>query len=145
MTAAIGEFVDRNTFRFEFHYQHEPEAVWDAITDTKQLSHWFMPMRIEPRVGGQVSQVWQRCNHTGSGHSHGFRYARLLEYRFEKGAWDWPAGVLRFELALDPEGCRLIFTQSIAPDTIWSVDVEGQVAGPGTLHPEGMCRLAALL
>ena len=140
MTLAVGTFVDRNTVRFELDYPHPPAAVWNALVDPDAVRVWFMPMDIELRVGGRVV-LWDTDE-------PGFEPARgvvtacetnaLLEYRFEAGPWRWPASTLRFEVSAVDEGSRLVFTQQVAPDTVWGVDPEGQVGGIGTIHP-GAC------
>ena len=138
--AELGRIVDRHTIRFELRYPHGPEAVWRAITDPASLAVWFMSMELDLRVGGRVVLHYrgQPGTRPAVGEVSALEDGALLEYRFEKGPWDWPEGTLRFEVVPDDSGCRLVFTQSIAPDTVWSVDPDGQVGGPGTLHP-GAC------
>lgn len=136
-TAALGRFIDRNTFRFEIRYPHPPGRVWRAITEVDALAAWFLPIEIELRVGGTVL-LHEPEGAKAEGIVTALVAEVLLEFAFGKGAWQWPEGALRFELAPDGDGCRLVFTQRVAPGTVWAIDPEGQVGGPGTLHP-GAC------
>jgi uncharacterized protein YndB with AHSA1/START domain len=138
----IGTFPDRNTFRMEIHYPHPPSLVWRAITDPEELETWFMPMEIEPRVGGKVS-----LKHTSRpeiDRAYGvvtvFDVESVFEYCFpDAGREQWPESVLRFELMPQHDGCTLVFTQKLAPDTLVREDwTHLQIAGPGTLLP-GTC------
>ena len=140
-TDARGTFPDRNTFRLETRYPHPPDRVWQAITDPEHLAVWFMPMQIDLRVGGRVLLVdygQEGKSPPAEGVVTACEPGSLLEYRFDKGEWDWPESTLRYELSVDGDGCRLVFSQTVAPDTVWAVDPEGQVGGPGTIHP-GAC------
>jgi uncharacterized protein YndB with AHSA1/START domain len=138
----IGTFPDRNTFRLEIHYPHPPSLVWRAITEPDALQTWFMAMTIEPRVGGAVS-----LKHTSRpeiDRAHGvvtvFDVESVFEYSFpDAGREQWPESVLRFELTPDDHGCRLVFTQRLAPGALAREDLAHlQIAGPGTLIP-GTC------
>jgi uncharacterized protein YndB with AHSA1/START domain len=137
---SLGTFVDRNTIQFELEYPHPPSAVWSAITDPAALAIWFMPMTMDLRAGGAVTLVYNDTPGIvpAQGVVTELEPGSVLEYRFEKGPWDWPESVLRFELTPLEDGSRLVFSQRIAPDTVWSVDTEGQLGGPGTIHP-GAC------
>jgi uncharacterized protein YndB with AHSA1/START domain len=46
---------ETRTARFERVLRHPPHAVWEALTTTSALGHWFMRATIEPRVGGVAS------------------------------------------------------------------------------------------
>ena len=138
----IGTFPDRHTLRLEIRYPHPPSLVWRAITEPEALGTWFMPMDIEPHVGGAVSLA-----HTGTpggDRAHGvvtaFEIDAVLEYRFpDAGREQWPECVMRFQLAADDGGCTLVFTQTLAPHALireaWA---DLQIGGPGTLAP-GTC------
>jgi len=138
----IGTFPDRNSFRLTIHYPHPPSLVWRAITEPAALGTWFMPMEIEPHVGGAVSL--EHTGRPGSERAHGvvtvFDIDAVLEYRFpDAGREQWPESVMRFELVPDGAGCTLVFTQTLAPHVLvreaWA---HLQVGGPGTPAP-GTC------
>ena len=140
-TDPIGTFPDKNTFRIEVYYAHPPSLVWRALTEPDAIEAWFMPMEIEGRVGGAVS-----LQHPGPPPSTSFGVitvfdvGSVLEYRFpDAGREQWPESVLRFELAAEREGCRLVFTQKLAPDVLAREEwLQSQIAGPGTFMP-GTC------
>ncbi len=136
----LGTFPDRHTIRFEIFYPHPVSRVWDAITDPRSLSVWFMPLDMEQRVGGRVVLRYSSQDELvpAEGVVTSFESESVLEYRFAKGPWRWPESTLRFDLAPDGHGCRLVFSQEVAPDTVWDPDPDGQIGGPGTVHP-GAC------
>ena len=142
-TEPLGTFPDKHTFRLELTYSHPPSRVWQAITDPEQLRVWFMPMELDLRLGGRVLL-------TRYGQPEDVPAAeatitqlepeRVLEYRFMPGPWEWPESTLRFELTPDGDGCRLVFTQRMAPDFMptWRDMARLHIAGPGTHNP-GAC------
>jgi hypothetical protein len=73
--------------RFERHLDHSRERVWWAITDPRELRHWFPP--------SEALQV------TESDPPH------LL-------AGTWYGDALRFELRSEGEGCVLVFTHTFS-------------------------------
>ncbi len=145
MTAVepLGMFPDKHTFRLELTYPHPPSRVWKAITEPEHLAVWFLPMELDLRVGGRALLTWY-------GQLDGVPAAeatitelepeRVLEYRFEVGPWEWPPSTLRFELTPESGGCRLVFTQRMAPDFMptWRGMEKLHIAGPGTHNP-GAC------
>ena len=142
-TEPLGTFPDRHTFRLELTYPHPPSRVWQAITDPEQLRVWFLPMELDLRLGGRVALTWY-------GQPEGVPPAeatitqlepeRVLAYRFAAGPWEWPPSTLRFELTPEGDGCRLVFTQRMAPDFLptWRDMARLHIAGPGTHNP-GAC------
>lgn len=137
---SLGSFVDRHTIRFELYYPHPREAVWAALTDESALAVWFMPMTIDLREGGAVTLRYSSRPERvpAEGTVTELVPHEVIEYHFEKGPWEWPAGELRFELSDRDNGTQVVFTQRIAEDTVWSAEPDGQVGGPGTIHP-GAC------
>jgi uncharacterized protein YndB with AHSA1/START domain len=152
-TSGLGHFADRNTIRFDLVYPHPPSAVWRAITETEALAVWFLPWELDLRLGGTVLIFEEgdgsRDKDAGppaTGTITALVPESLLEISFDQdGRRPWPAGFVRFELSAHPDGCRLVFSQTVAPDHVW-FEPEGQVGGPGTIHPgacagwEGMVR-----
>jgi uncharacterized protein YndB with AHSA1/START domain len=46
---------DYATLQFERYFQHPPESVWKAITESEDLAKWYMTKaRIDGRVGGTI-------------------------------------------------------------------------------------------
>jgi uncharacterized protein YndB with AHSA1/START domain len=150
--SCVGHFPDRNTIRFDLVYRHPRSSVWRAITETEALAVWFLPWELDPRLGGTVL-IWEEAGEREPGEGPpatgtitAFEPESLLEITFDQdGRRPWPRGFVRFELSAHADGCRLVFLQTVAPDHIW-FEPEGQVGGPGTIHPgacagwEGMVR-----
>jgi uncharacterized protein YndB with AHSA1/START domain len=142
-TGALGTFPDKHTFRLELTYPHPPSRVWKAITAEENLAVWFMPLELELRVDGHAV-LKDYGQPAGVPPARGtvtvVEAERLLEYHFGAGAWEWPESTLRFELTAENGGCRLVFTQRLAPDSVpeWRGFAKAQIAGPGT-HLPGAC------
>jgi uncharacterized protein YndB with AHSA1/START domain len=99
--------------RFERHYEHPVERVWQALTTPERLVEWLAAAHVEPRRGGRIELRWQ--NTDGQGDSpvlHGeiteYDPPRLIEYHGDIH------GVLRWELAEADGGCDLRFTSTLA-------------------------------
>jgi uncharacterized protein YndB with AHSA1/START domain len=106
----LGAFERRGNhldMRFERHYPHAIETVWSALTDPARLEDWMGVAQVEPYVGGRYDTmiggpqpmtgrilVWQPPN--------------VLEFNWNNA--DAPDSVVRYELAGDGKGTRLIFT-----------------------------------
>ncbi len=89
--------------RFERRLAHSPEKVWRALTDMKELAHWF-PARIEgAREAGAELRFFFAEGEPMKGKISAFDPPRLLEYT-------WEGDLLRWELEPEGAGCRLIFT-----------------------------------
>jgi uncharacterized protein YndB with AHSA1/START domain len=133
---ALGEFVDRHTFRLKTWYPYSTGEVWTAITERDALALWFYPMDIEQRVGGKV------VLHDSQGGDAEATVTELvpetlLEYHFQRGQ-SWPEGDFRFELWPEADGCWLAFSQRVMPGHVWRIQPEGQIGGRGTIPP-GAC------
>ena len=48
---------DRVEYRMErtFSVAATPEQVWDAIATAEGIAAWMVPVRLDPRIGGEVS------------------------------------------------------------------------------------------
>jgi uncharacterized protein YndB with AHSA1/START domain len=97
--------------RFERRLSHRPEKVWRALTEARELAHWFpasmegandhgAPLRFtfpdgkSPTLTGEITE---------------YDPPRALAYTMgdEK---------LRWELSPIPEGCLLVFTTEVTED-----------------------------
>lgn len=140
---ALGTFPDKHTFRLELTYPHPPSRVWKAITEEGHLAVWFMPLELDLKVGGHAV-LKDYGQPAGVPPARGtvtvVEPERVLEYHFGRGAWEWPESTLRYELTAEDGGCRLVFTQRLAPDSVpdWRGFDAAQIAGPGT-HLPGAC------
>lgn len=109
MTGTLERTADGPRLRFTRRLQHPPERVWRALTEPAHLAAWFpdrivverwvpgAPLRFEPAEGvaepfdGEVLVV---------------EPPRVLELR-------WGTDVLRFELAVDGDGCVLTLLDTL--------------------------------
>ncbi|MFY0567463.1 SRPBCC domain-containing protein [Archangium lansingense] len=89
--------------RFERRLNHPPEKVWRALTDNKELAHWF-PARIEgDRQAGAELRFFFAEGDPTTGKISVFDPPRVLEYT-------WEGDLLRWELRPEGGGCLLVFT-----------------------------------
>ena len=94
---------NRVELRFERRLTHPPEKVWRALTDSKELAHWF-PARIEgAREAGAELRFFFEQGDPGTGKISVFDPPRVLEYT-------WEGDLLRWELKPEGTGCLLVFT-----------------------------------
>jgi uncharacterized protein YndB with AHSA1/START domain len=93
----------RSVLRFERLLRHPRERVWRALTESSDLSAWHpTPFAFEPRVGGLVSF------HSEQG-GPAMPAGEVLDFDPPSAfAYTWGEDVLRFELAPEAEGCRLV-------------------------------------
>jgi uncharacterized protein YndB with AHSA1/START domain len=97
--------------RWERRLPHSIEKVWAAITEPDELRGWLADADIDLREGGDVELRWLNGDAVLRGRITRLEPGRLLEYEGE------PHGMLRFELAPDGDGTRLVFTNAMeAPD-----------------------------
>ncbi len=127
----LGQFVDRDTMRFERLYPHDVATVWAALTEPEQMSVWWLPCTLlEPQLGGRYALGWHHNAYEG----------RISE--FEPGKVINFSGLTRFELSQAAGGCRVIVTLKRWPNGWNPVSLAGfhgwldQLA----LHLEGVCR-----
>ena len=154
-TARDGELVELEDgkvgVRFERRLAHAPERVWRAITERDELAKWF-PARPEldgeRRVGAKLRFVYPGYEAPPeSGEIVELDEPRTFAFTWRPGAEGAEPQLLRFELAPDGDGCRLVFTHTLPrPDTAkvaagWQLcldDLETALAGdPASEFPEG--------
>ena len=49
----LARFIDRSTMEYVRLYPHPIERVWRAIVEPEEFRVWFIPGRLDPRVGGR--------------------------------------------------------------------------------------------
>jgi uncharacterized protein YndB with AHSA1/START domain len=110
MTATLQTEQGRATLRFERSLRHGRDRVWRAVTDPEELRAWFPAEVIyEPRVGAPMQFDF------GGEHGMDVWPGELLEYDPPRAfAFLWGEDTLRFELAPEGDGTRLVFTHSFA-------------------------------
>ncbi|HZX08079.1 SRPBCC family protein [Kribbella sp.] len=99
-----GTYVDhhgRPAVRFERSYPYPLERVWSAVTDPRELEHWFpSAVELEPRVGGKVVFSGDPNVEDGTG--------EVLTYEPpHRIAFTWGDNELHLDLRSTPEGCTL--------------------------------------
>lgn len=127
----LARFIDRHTAENVCFYPHPIERVWRAITDPKEFSVWFIPGRIELRVGGAYV-----FGPEGNPHMRGVILAleppRLIRFRGDNGNW------FQYQLEEMAGGTQMRFTEYYPPgvdyaDHSQSDPIGGDLpAGPGT-------------
>ncbi|CAH1193134.1 hypothetical protein PAECIP111892_01151 [Paenibacillus auburnensis] len=106
MTAKLKRVPEGTTATFERHYKHSVEKVWAYLTDNDLLPEWFSELRVkELRTGGSMVFDMQDGNLIEMRISE-CKPASVLEY-------SWGEDKVRFELAAEPEGCRLLLIETI--------------------------------
>jgi uncharacterized protein YndB with AHSA1/START domain len=98
----------RAVVTFTRRFEHAPETVWAALTEPDQLAAWFPTTIDGERVPGAPLQF--RFEHVEMepmrGEMVAFEPPSLLELT-------WGGDRLRFELAPDGQGTRLMFTATM--------------------------------
>lgn len=109
MTATLVTDGEHHVLRFERTLSRPPAEVWPALTTSDGLAAWF-PARatFEPRVGAPMTFFFED-------HDLDAPDGEVLELVApEVFAFAWGDDVLRFELAPDGQGSRLVFTHRFA-------------------------------
>ena len=97
--------------RFERRLDHPPEAVWGALTEPERLAEWLGRAALRVERGGSFQLRWDE---TGAV-MHGTVTAVEEPSRFAYSGD--PHGDVRFDLAPDDGGCRLVLVNDL-PSTI---------------------------
>lgn len=96
----------RATLTFQRRLSHPPEAVWQALTDPKQLSQWYMMQAaIDGRRGGSIDFSSGPGEYHVTGRIRAWEPPRLLEYEWKiRPRLGMPSGedaLVRWELVRD--------------------------------------------
>jgi len=112
---ALGAFERRNDHidvRFERHYPRPVETVWSALTEPARLADWMGVSHVEPRVGGRV-ELMIDGPHPMTGRVVTWEPPHVLEFTWSNT--HAPESVVRYELAREGDGTRLVFTHKGMP------------------------------
>jgi uncharacterized protein YndB with AHSA1/START domain len=105
--ATLHTIEGRPAVRLERRLAHPPSKVWPAISDPRELAHWF-PAAIEAELKPGATIHFSMEGMEGMA-SEG----EVLEFDEPNiFAFTWNGDVLRMELFADGEGSRLVFTHS---------------------------------
>ncbi|WP_342540588.1 SRPBCC family protein [Heyndrickxia sp. FSL K6-6286] len=106
MLATIKKVDDYYIARYEHHFPHDLEKVWRMLTDNEELKKWFSELRVaDLREGGLITF------NMGDGTFAEMQITELKMYSVLE--YTWAADRVRFELYKEPEGCLLIFIETI--------------------------------
>lgn len=91
---------------FERHLNHPINQVWGMLTENEKLETWFPELKAdELREGGYIKFDM------GDGT---FEKMEILELTDEAVLeYTWGEDIVRFELAEEPNGCRLVLIEKI--------------------------------
>ncbi|MGH6985942.1 MAG: SRPBCC domain-containing protein [Caulobacteraceae bacterium] len=128
--AGLARFIDRWTIEYVRTYPHPIERVWRAITDPDEFRAWFIPGRLDARVGGAY---W-----FGDGFEGMIEAIEAPHFiRFGDGAGNpGSGGYFEYELTQVTGGTRMRFVQHFPPGGVYAEtpdDLGGDLpGGPGT-------------
>jgi uncharacterized protein YndB with AHSA1/START domain len=114
-TDALGAFERRGDHidvRFERHYPRPVETVWSALTEPARLADWMGVCHVEPWAGGRL-ELMVDGPHPMSGRIATWAPPQVLEFTWSNT--HAPDSVVRYELAAEGSGTRLIFTHKGMP------------------------------
>lgn len=104
--AVVEQDGQETRVRLERQLKHPVEEVWSMLTDNGKLKQWFSELRVEDlREGGTISFDMQ------DGTYEYFEILALKPYAVLE--YTWAENRVRFELSPEPEGCRLVFVESV--------------------------------
>lgn len=125
----LPRFIDRWTIEYVHTYPHPVERVWRAITDPKEFGVWFIPGKLDARVGGAYEFE------TGD---DGFKGAVLAidpPHHIRFGGPTHEKGWFEYELTPVNGGTHMRFVQHFPPEgtyTPTAQDAGGDLPVPGT-------------
>lgn len=96
--------------QFERQLGHSVEKVWSMLTDNEQLAKWFSELRVDDlREGGTIRFDMQDGSFEEMKIT-ALEVNAILEYT-------WAEDRVRFELTVEPEGCKLVLKELISQMT----------------------------
>jgi uncharacterized protein YndB with AHSA1/START domain len=110
----VHERADGYQLRFERQLRHPVEKVWEALTDPAQVAQWLAPGEFDLTLGGRIHLVFTDGDGVISGRVTALAPPRLLEFTWADQDNDF--GIVRWELAADAGGTRLVLTHTV-PET----------------------------
>jgi uncharacterized protein YndB with AHSA1/START domain len=123
----VGE--DLFELRFVRRIPRPVEKVWAALTIPERLADWLGPAAdIDLRLGGHFI-VWFAKDNDDAVRARitGYQPPNLL-------VLDWGGSEVRWELASEPGGCRLTFTQRSAPSNQPNINAFWLLGGAAGWH-----------
>jgi uncharacterized protein YndB with AHSA1/START domain len=99
------------TLRFERHYSHSIDRVWQAISDPAQIALWFGELRKPYSAQGTYELYFSEGNSSVVGTVRTIQPKTLLEYTWEHVTV--PATIVRWELSEEgPSSTKLLLVHS---------------------------------
>lgn len=119
------------TLRLPIFIHASPRRVFNAISESKVLTRWFMDhATLSARRGGNYSFTWE------GGPTHTGRITQFVRGKRMVLTWQWPGmeklGVTRLKLSVEPRngGTVLLFTHSgFRRGGAWTDLYEGAIRG----------------
>jgi len=114
MSAPLGKVTreaDGFQVRFERHFEHSIEKVWDAITNPEKLKYWFTDIDLELKAGGKMTVYFRDQAKTAS-------YGKIIAVeKPNRLVWTWEHEQAVWELSSEgPNKCRVVMTYSKLED-----------------------------
>jgi uncharacterized protein YndB with AHSA1/START domain len=107
MSETLNSTDGRSVLRIERRLHHPADAVWRAITDPERLAHWF-PASVS--FDGDLAPGVAVAFDMGDGPAWDGVVTAVDPLRTL--AFTWGGDDLRFDLAPDGDGCRLVLTHT---------------------------------
>lgn len=127
--AELARFIDRYTIEYVRTYPHPIDRVWRAITDSKELSRWFIyGSTLEPTLGGAY-------RFEGDGFAGRVRAIEPPRFIRFGGKDDADPGFFQYDLSEAQGGTRMRFIQHFDPAGVYTAvenDLGGDIPVPGT-------------
>jgi uncharacterized protein YndB with AHSA1/START domain len=120
----LARFIDRWTVEYVRTYPHPIERVWRAITDPAEFRVWFIPGKLDLRVGG----AYWFGDDGFQGVVTEIEAPRLLRFGSAREGFS-------YELSEVAGGTRMRFVQHFPSDGVYAAtpdDLGGDLPAPGT-------------
>jgi uncharacterized protein YndB with AHSA1/START domain len=110
MIATIQKEDEVYTAHYERHFHHSVEKVWSMLTVNEQLQQWFTELQVvDLRKDGLIKFDMQDGT---------FIDMKILDFEpMQVLAFEWGKDSVRFELSPVPDGCHLVFIETLSSFT----------------------------
>ncbi|MGG1662655.1 SRPBCC family protein [Brevibacillus sp. NRS-1366] len=111
MDGTVTQSEGSSVLRFERHLQHSVDKVWASLTQPEKLVNWLAEAEVEPVEGGRIKLTFANTGDVMNGRVIQAQPKAVLAYTWNSE--DASESALRWELAPEADGCRLVLTHSI--------------------------------
>lgn len=102
----VSKTADGYQVRFERHFHHPIEKVWQAITDPEKMKYWFTDIDMDYREGGKMTVHFRN---EAKDISHG-KILKIDEPHFF--SWSWENELAEWELTAEGNTTHVVLTYS---------------------------------